>query len=66
MSFIPTEKIHLSKKQVSFENLEENNNNHSNLSANFNRNYSSPFKKIPNSVFSFGFIDGLIIFRLGE
>ena len=52
MSFIPTEKIHLSKKQVLPVNLQENNNNHSNLSANFNRNYSSPFKKIPNNYFT--------------
>ena len=49
MSFIPTEKIHLSKKQVLPINASQINNNHSNLSANFNPNYSSPFKKISNN-----------------
>ena len=38
MSYIPTEKIHLSKKQVLPINASQINNNHSNLSANFNPN----------------------------
>ena len=48
MSYIPTEKIHLSKNQVPATNINERMNSNSNLSANINPNYSSPFKKIPN------------------
>ena len=48
MSYIPTEKIHLSKNQVPPTNINERMNSHSNLSANINPNYSSPFKKMPN------------------
>ena len=48
MSYIPTEKIHLSKKQVPPININDRMNSNSNLSANINPNYSSPFKKIPN------------------
>ena len=49
MSFIPTEKIHLSKKQILPVNTIGKNNNNSNLSSNINPNYSSPFKKISNN-----------------
>ena len=48
MSYIPTEKIHLSKNQVPATNINERMNSNSNLSANINPNYSSPFKKIQN------------------
>ena len=48
MSYNPSEKIHLSKKQVPPININNRMNSNSNLSANINPNYSSPFKKIPN------------------
>ena len=49
MSFNPTEKIHLSKKQVLPKNTNEQNNYRTSLSSNINPNYSSPFKKISNN-----------------
>ena len=52
MSFNPTEKIHLSKKQVLPKNTNEQNNYGTSLSSNINPNYSSPFKKISNNYYA--------------
>ena len=52
MSFNPTEKIHLSKKQVLPKNTNEQNNYRTSLSSNINQNYSSPFKKISNNYYA--------------
>ena len=52
MSFIPTEKIHLSKNINLPINTNERMNNNSNLLPNNNPKYSSPFKKIPNNYYS--------------
>ena len=52
MSFIPTEKIHLSKKVNLLINTNERMNNNSNLLPNNNPTYSSPFKKIQNNYYS--------------
>ena len=49
MSFIPTEKIHLSKNPNLKINTNENKNNNPNFPSNINPKYSSPFKKIPNN-----------------
>ena len=52
MSFIPTGKIHLSKKQVLPKNTNEKNNYKTSLSSNINPIYSSPFKKISNDYYA--------------
>ena len=49
MSFFPTEKIHLSKKQNLSINKNQKSINVHNLTSNNNPNYSSPFKKISNN-----------------
>ena len=46
MSYIPTEKIHLSKNQVQSINTNEGMKNYRNLSSNINPNYLSPLKKM--------------------
>ena len=49
MSFIPTEKIHLSKKTFLPIDINPRQNSNTNFIPNINPNFSSPFKKISNN-----------------